>query len=114
MKTIRIAFAAAAALAAAAAVAAGNTIPVEDFFRLPRYAAMAISPDGQHIAALSPVNRHQNLVVLDVPPKEARPLTGFDEKDVVWFRWINSKRLLLETGNLATSSFNYRGGALYA
>jgi dipeptidyl aminopeptidase/acylaminoacyl peptidase len=114
MKTIRSAFAAAAALAALAAGAAGNPIPVEDFFRLPRYAAMAISPDGAHIAALSPVNHHQNLVVLDVPPKEARPLTGFDAKDVVWFRWINSKRLVLETGDLATSSFNYRGGALYA
>lgn len=97
----------------ALAAAAESPIPVETFFRLPRYAAMAISPDGQHIAALSPVNRHQNLVVLDVPPKDARPVTAFDGKDVVWFRWINSRRLVVETGNLATRAFDYRGGALY-
>ena len=87
---------------------------IEDFFRLPRYASMAISPDGQHIAALSPVRGRQNLVVLDVPPREATALTAFDGKDVVWFRWVNSKRVMFSTGSLATRSDDYRGGALYA
>jgi len=113
MHRIAALLALAAALANIGAGAADKPMPVEDFFRLPRYAAMAISPDGRHIAALSPVNGHQNLVVLDLPPKEARPVTGFNDKDVVWFRWLNSKRLVLETGNLATRSFDYRGGALY-
>ncbi|HSN22338.1 MAG TPA: hypothetical protein VLS49_16765, partial [Usitatibacter sp.] len=97
-----------------AACAAHAATPIEDFFRLPRYAAMGISPDGQHIAALSPVKGRQNLVVLDVPPKEAHALTAFDGKDVVWFRWINSKRLMFATGSLATRVFDYQGGALFA
>ena len=87
---------------------------IEDFFRLPRYAAMVLSPDGQHIAALSPVNGHQNLVILDVPPREAKALTAFDAKDVVWLRWINGKRVIFSTGSLATRVDDYRGGALFA
>lgn len=114
MRRIAALVACIAGLAATAARAADAPPPVEDFFRLPRYAAMAISPDGTHVAALSPVKGHQNLVMLDVPLKDARPVTGFDGKDVVWFRWLNSKRLILETGYLATRTFDYRGGALYA
>jgi dipeptidyl aminopeptidase/acylaminoacyl peptidase len=101
-------------LALVASAAAHAATSIEDFFRLPRYASMLISPDGQHIAALSPVKGRQNLVVLDVPPKEATALTAFDGKDVVWFRWIDSKRVLFSTGSLATRSDDYRGGALYA
>ena len=101
-------------LALLAPAAALGAPPIEDFFRLPRYASMAISPDGQHIAALSPVRGRQNLVVLDVPPKEAHALTAFDGKDVVWFRWLNSKRVIFSTGSLATRVFDYQGGALFA
>ena len=101
-------------LAFLASAAAHAATSIEDFFRLPRYAAMAISPDGQHIAALSPVRGRQNLVILDVPPKQATPLTAFDGKDVVWFRWVNSKRVIFATGSLATRVFDYQGGALFA
>ncbi len=98
----------------ALAAAAEAPIPVEDFFRLPQYIAMRISPDGEHIAAMAPVKGRQNLVVLDVPPKKARALSAFENKDVVWFRWLGSKRLLLRTGSFATRDFDSRGGALYA
>jgi dipeptidyl aminopeptidase/acylaminoacyl peptidase len=98
----------------ALAAAAEAPIPVEDFFRLPQYIAMRISPDGEHIAAMAPVKGRQNLVVLDVPPKNARALSAFENKDVVWFRWLGSKRLLLRTGTFATRAFDSRGGALYA
>jgi dipeptidyl aminopeptidase/acylaminoacyl peptidase len=94
--------------------AAEAPTPVEDFFRLPQYASMRISPDGKHIAALAPVNGRQNLVVLDVPPKAARALSAFEGKDVVWFEWLNDKRLLLRTGSIATRDSESRGGGIFA
>ncbi|HEX3098678.1 MAG TPA: S9 family peptidase [Usitatibacter sp.] len=96
------------------ALAADAPTPVEDFFRLPRYAAMEFAPDGQHIAALSPVSGRQNLVVLDGVLKDAHAVTAFDGKDVVWFQWLNSKRLMFATGSLATRDSDARGGALWA
>jgi dipeptidyl aminopeptidase/acylaminoacyl peptidase len=107
-------FALACLLLLAGAARAAGLPPVEDFFRLPRYAAMQISPDGKHIAALSPVKGRQNLVVLDVPPKDAHAVTALDETDVLWFEWLNSKRLVFGTGTLATSDFAFRGGELFA
>ena len=94
--------------------AADGLPPVETFFRLPQYAAMQISPDGKHIAALAPVNGRQNLVILDVPPKKARALSSFDSRDVVWFEWLNDKRLLLRTGTVATRDAESRGGGIFA
>jgi dipeptidyl aminopeptidase/acylaminoacyl peptidase len=103
-----------ASLLALDVLAADPPTPVEDFFRLPRYAAMALSPDGQHIAALAPVGSRQNLVVLDGALKGGHAVTGFDGKDVVWFHWLNSKRLMFATGSLATRVFDWHGGALWA
>jgi dipeptidyl aminopeptidase/acylaminoacyl peptidase len=99
---------------AALAAAAASPIPVEDFFKLPAYLGMRISPDGEHLAAIAPVNGRENLVVLDVPPRSAKPLSAFSNKDVVWFAWLGGKRLLLRTGSFATRDFDARGGALYA
>ena len=41
-------------------------IPVADFFRLPRYSQMAMSPDGKRLAALAPVKGRDNLVIVDL------------------------------------------------
>jgi hypothetical protein len=43
------------ALAAALLPARAQPIPLQDFFRLPQYGEMKISPDRRHIAALAPV-----------------------------------------------------------
>ena len=114
MNRIAALLAFAAAALTLASRAADPLPPLEAFFRLPQYAAMRISPDGKHIAALAPVNGRQNLVVLDVPPKEARALSSFDSRDVVWFEWLNDKRLLLQTGTLATRDAESRGGGIFA
>ena len=110
MKRIAIAL---AAFAAAAAWAA-DKLPIEDFFRLPQYSAMAISPDGRHIAALAPVNGRQNLVVLDFDHRKAVPVTHLDNKDIVEVFWLNDKRLMVETGKRGTRQDDIRGGAMYA
>jgi dipeptidyl aminopeptidase/acylaminoacyl peptidase len=104
----------AAALAATAALAAGNDIPIQDFFKPSQYGAMQISPDGKRIAALAPVNGRQNLVMLDLEGKKAVPLTRLDNKDIVAVFWLNSRRLLVRTGTIGTRVDDSRGGGLYA
>jgi dipeptidyl aminopeptidase/acylaminoacyl peptidase len=104
----------AAASLTALAQAPADKPTIESLFRLPQYAAMAISPDGEHIAALAPVGKRQNLVVMNVEKRSAVPVTNFSDRDVVQFRWLNSKRLLASTGTLATRDFDAKGGGLYA
>ena len=87
---------------------------VEQLFQLPRFAQMRISPDGQSIAALAPVNARQNLVVLETKTRKPTPVTAFETRDIVEMHWVNSKRLLVRTGSLATEDFQSKGGALYA
>ena len=103
-----------ALLAAQAAWAADVKPPIESFFKLAQYAAMAISPDGARIAALAPVNGRQNLVVLDLQHRKAVPLTQLDNKDIVGFSWLSAKRLLVRTGSLGARVDDARGGGLYA
>ncbi|MGZ5071966.1 MAG: prolyl oligopeptidase family serine peptidase [Usitatibacter sp.] len=103
-----------AALVASTAAWADDKTPIESFFKLPQYSLMVISPDGQHIGALAPVNGRQNLVMLDLDHRKAVPLTALDNKDIVSIRWLNAKRLLVSTGTLAARVDDARGGGLYA
>lgn len=106
----------AAALASGLAAVAFAAEPpsIESLFRLPQYAAMQLAPDGSVVAALAPVNGRQNVVLLDLGSRAAKPVTSFEDVDVVAFEWVNSKRLLLQTGTLNDRVANYRGGELIA
>lgn len=105
---------AALVLAATLLPARAQDIPMRDFFRLPQYGEMKISPDGQHIAALAPVNNRQNLAIVTVSPRGARALTSLSSRDIVEYWWINNKRLLFRTGSLGTRQADARGGGLFA
>ena len=87
---------------------------VETLFKPPQFALMRISPDGASIAALAPVAGRQNLVILDTKTHKPTPVTGFTDRDVVDLRWVNSKRLLVQTGSIGTRVFDYKGGGLFA
>ena len=105
---------AAALLLFATGAAVAEPLSVETLFAPPRIGRLTISPDGKTIAALSPVAVRQNVVILDAATKKATPVTSFDTRDVVEVHWVNSKRLLLRSGSVATRDFDYKGGALYA
>ena len=108
-------FALACLLLLAGAARAAGLPPVEDFFRLPRYAAMQISPDGKHIAALSPVKGRQNLVMLDVPPQGgARRHRARGRRTCSGSTGSTASGSCFGTGSLATRDFDFRGGELYA
>jgi dipeptidyl aminopeptidase/acylaminoacyl peptidase len=106
-----------AAVAAFSLVTLANAqdkIPIENFFKLPEYADMDLSPDGASIAAFSPLKGRQNLVVIDVKTRKAKPITGLEDRDVVGVSWISNKRMLYTTGRLGERDREQRGGGLFA
>lgn len=86
---------------------------VEDLFRPAQLADMQLSPDGKYVAALSPVGGRQNLVVLEVGSRKAHAVSGFRDVDAVWFRWVNGKRLIVQTGDAKGQQGGSRGGAYF-
>ena len=94
--------------------AQAREIPIADFFRLPQYEDMQIAPDGKHLAALAPVNGRQNLVLLDLGGRKAVPITSSDAIDVVWFQWINSRRLVFYVATLNERDDDSRNGEYIA
>ena len=103
------------ALACIAAAAAHAQAPaIRDVFRLPQYAAMQISPDGQRIAALVPVNGRQNIAIIQVSPRSANALSTMATRDIVEVLWLSDKRLLYRTGSLGVRADDAKGGGLFA
>jgi dipeptidyl aminopeptidase/acylaminoacyl peptidase len=79
--------------------ASAAEIPVGEYFRLPRYSQMAMSPDGKKLAALAPLNGRDNLVVIDMQNRTSAPLTNLDYVDVADFLWLNDQRLFFRTAD---------------
>ena len=85
------------ALALAACHAAGVSaapIPVEDFFRNPEFTQMRLSPDGEWLAALAPVNGRRNLAVLHISERQATAITNARSTDIGSFFWATNDRLV--------------------
>ena len=102
-----------AAVSAACLVSIANAedrIPIENFFKLPQYASMRLSPDGKQIAALAPFRGHQNVVIIDVEHRKAKPISGLEDRDVVSVEWLSNKRVYYRTGRLGEVDVNQRGG----
>ena len=101
----------------APAVAAYKTaadIPVSEFFRLPRYSQMAMSPGGRKLAAVAPVNGRENLVVINLDSKQSTAVTDFKTVDVNWFTWVDDGRLIFRASNRELETGVWRRGAMIA
>ncbi len=99
-----------AALAAPAVVAqTGSTAavdrpglpPVSAFFARPRYAQLALSPDGKLLAAVVPALGRQNVALIDLDKGTARLLSSFTTEDVFSYRWLGDRTLQVDTANLS-------------
>lgn len=100
--------------AQAAAPATAKAPAVEDLFRHSKLSNATLSPNGQFLAALAPVNGRLNLVVVDLKGKSSVAVTAFKENDVSNIRWVNSKRLVYSTIDLKAGLGEQRGGGFYA
>lgn len=86
-------------------------IPLETFFRRAEFNQMSLSPNGEKLAAVSPLKGRGNLVVIDLNKRSRQVITSFEQMDVADFQWINNKRLCLRVadGQDATGAVTYRG-----
>jgi dipeptidyl aminopeptidase/acylaminoacyl peptidase len=69
-------------------------IPLEDFFRKPDKSAPRISPDGSHLAYLSPWKRRMNLFVTDLRSGRSTRVTAATDRDIEGHVWANDERIL--------------------
>jgi dipeptidyl aminopeptidase/acylaminoacyl peptidase len=76
-----------------------SDIPVETFMRRAENQAMSLSPDGQLLAALTPLNGRDNLVVVDLKKRSRTTITSFSTADVIDFSWVNAKRLFFRVAD---------------
>ena len=86
-------------------------IPVEAFFRREQYSQMALSPDGNRLAALRPTNGRDNLVVIDFLAGKTQPVTNYMDSDVIDFQWVSNDRLYYRIADRreVTGSFHLKG-----
>ena len=112
--TAVLAVLAASAVAQTTASAVAKLPTVEDFFRHSKFSNATLSPNGQFLAALAPVNGRLNLVVVDLKGKSSVAVTAFKENDVSNIRWVNNKRLVYSTIDLKAGLGEQRGGGFYA
>jgi len=69
-------------------------IPLEDFFRKPDKSTPRISPDGSHLAYLSPWERRMNLFVTDLRTGRTTRVTRATDRDIEGHVWANDDRIL--------------------
>ncbi|MCJ8318807.1 MAG: S9 family peptidase [Colwellia sp.] len=66
-----------------------------DFFSLPDYTTMNLSPSGKYIATLMPINNRLNIVVIETKNrKNISVLTGFKEYNVGSYFWSSDDRIV--------------------
>jgi dipeptidyl aminopeptidase/acylaminoacyl peptidase len=71
---------------------------VEHFFGNAPTSAAILSPDGRSLAVrLSVEGKRDALAVVDLASSKITNVAGFGDADVRQFRWVNNKRLVLDT-----------------
>jgi len=97
----------AAALMLAAPAMAVEEIPVEDFFKRSLFTSFQLSPDGQYLAAVTPLfeNDRRNIAVINLETREAAAITGVKDRDVNGYMWANDDRILFFMDNDGNESF---------
>jgi len=68
-------------------------IPVEKFFENSEFSSFSVSPDGESMLAIAPVEGVDNIFIMDVETQELQLLTSSKE-DVVQAFWVNDERIM--------------------
>ena len=92
-------------LVAANLAVAVEEVPVEDFFKRSPFTSFQLSPDGKFLAAISPINNRRNIAVIDLETREARAITGMQDRDISGFSWANNDRILFYIDTDGNESF---------
>jgi dipeptidyl aminopeptidase/acylaminoacyl peptidase len=87
---------------------AAERIPVETFFRKPEFAALSLSPSGNYLAALAPVQGRLNLHIIDVATMTPSRITAIKD-DINSYVWKSDDRLLFTMDDDGNESFGLFG-----
>lgn len=94
------AFAGGVAQAADAALPAPK--PIENYWAMPQYRGGTLSPNGQYLALLTPINNKYNLVVIDLKARTRTVATRLTDFDVLTYNWVGNDRISFSLGRLDT------------
>ena len=84
------------------------------YFSHAKYTNVQLSPSGERIAAITPVNGRQGLAVMDLADRKPRIAAVPDRFDIVTFNWVNDRRLVFFIADRQAPSGVARGVNLYA
>lgn len=75
--------------------AKSSDLSVKDFFRNAEFTSLQLSPDGQYLAVISPVNTRRNIVLLETNNlKKPIVITAFKKYDVLSYFWANDNTIV--------------------
>jgi dipeptidyl aminopeptidase/acylaminoacyl peptidase len=103
-----------AASAAPAAPAATAPVPLKDFFKQPDFAQVAISPNGDFLAAVVRTNDRRNLAVVEIKNGNTRVITNLQATDLAGFRWLSDQRLVYTLFDSQRGLADQTGAGLFA
>src|SRR5205823_3639561 len=81
-------------------------IPLRDFFRNPQTTGYELSPSGELIGFLKPVDSRLNIFVQPKSGGEAKQITHVKDRDIRSFFWKGDKYLLYLKDNSGDENFH--------
>ncbi|MEA3145391.1 MAG: hypothetical protein QOI53_818 [Verrucomicrobiota bacterium] len=81
-------------------------IPLRDFFRNPQTTGYELSPSGEMIGFLKPVDSRLNIFVQPKSGGEAKQITAVKDRDIGSFSWKGDKYLLYAKDNGGDENFH--------
>jgi dipeptidyl aminopeptidase/acylaminoacyl peptidase len=82
------------------------SIPLRDFFRNPQTTGYELSPSGELIGFLQPVDSRLNIFVQPKSGGEAKQITAVKDRDIRSFSWKGDKYLLYAKDNGGDENFH--------
>src|ERR1700730_11451170 len=89
-----------------AEASAPPAIPLRDFFRNPQTTGYELSPSGELIGFLKPVDSRLNIFVQPKSGGEAKQITAVKDRDIRSFSWKGDKYLLYAKDNGGDENFH--------
>jgi acetyl esterase/lipase len=99
---------------AAVVQAAAPRVDPAVYFSHADFASAKLSPSGDLLVALAPVDGRRSLVAMDVKTRKPRGVTRMSDFDIASFEWVNDKRLVFSVMDLQLGAGEQRGGGLFA
>ncbi len=81
-------------LLAVAGVLAAERPPIEAFFQNPEIASPVVSPDGKHVAFISPVKDKMSVILFDLTTGKVEPIARAYDGDITEIFWKGDDRIV--------------------